>query len=153
MVFDDAGAVTNGFGMYSNSGTRMPTISGLLGNDAENRLHRVMGTLDGTNARFYCNGRLAETVANTTIPTADTDRQTELGAHWSTASNSSTRTAMLLAMAWDRVLTIAEYRQLYNNPWSLFFIDRPIFVSSVVGGGGGSSIAPILNYYRMLRSQ
>jgi hypothetical protein len=131
--FDDSDLATNGFYFNTDNNNRSSSNFDALGADSELYRHRAMITCDGTTANFYAKGALDRSVADAGIPTAGTDRGTEmlLGGG-----------AIALFLAYNRILTLVEYQALYMNPWQVFESParriRP-YVAAGGGGGGGNT--------------
>lgn len=126
--FDDAEQCLNGFYLFGDNGNRSPSNYEALGADSELYRHRAMITGDGTNANFYAKGGLDRTVAETFTPTAGTNRQTTI--------LTSGAGALSLFLAYSRVLSLSEYKTLYEDPWVVFRSPGVRLWSAVVGGGG-----------------
>jgi hypothetical protein len=118
--FDYGSSQVAGFGILGDNGFVGPSIWNSCGASnaaARAGLQRVMATVDGTNARFYAQNKLWETVASAFTPSASTSRRTGVFTNWSLGSAEAEYS---VGFAWDRVLTLSEYQQLYRDPWQLF---------------------------------
>ena len=88
-------------------------------------------TWDGANIKFFANKKLAKTVANTTVPTADANRVTRL-AERNFTSSSVINCATNLVCVWNRALSEQEVISLLKNPWQIFEPETiPLFFSTV----------------------
>lgn len=108
LSLDDVNTVVDTF--YSNTfatGNRHATTC--LGTNSHLVAHRIMFTADGANFRYYAGGALVRTIALTDLPALHVNRRTYLG----TAGLS-------VGAAWNRVLTLADYQRLYDNPSQLY---------------------------------
>jgi hypothetical protein len=137
--FDDVSAINNGFQYYANNGDRANSTFTALGANSEQFTHRAMITADGTNARFYAKRGLNNTSATAVLPTANTARRTTMCGFQGSEKSGS----ISLGLAWNRVLSLAEYQMLYDNPWQLFLVpSRPLFAPSS-GGVQSLTVTPI----------
>lgn len=128
--FDDVSSVLNGMRMYvDNNSAASESSFDILGADSELYAHRVLVTGDGTNHRYYVKGFLATTAATASLPSAHAGRRTcMLGRDTTTGHTSAS-----VVFAWNRVLSLEEYRLLYQNPWQLFKpTKRAIWIPSTV---------------------
>ena len=108
LFLDDVNTVVDTF--YSNTfatGNRHATTC--LGTNSHLVAHRIMFTADGANFRYYAGGALVRTIALTDLPALHVNRRTLIG-----TSGLST------GAAWNRVLTLADYQRLYDNPSQLY---------------------------------
>ena len=128
MSLDDINLVTNGFYYYANNGDRGASNWDVLGANSEQYSHRIAITNDGINTRFYAKGKLDRTVAETTLPNANSGRRMSIAG--SIGSQGTQSTALVLI--WDRVIGVREYQRLYNNPAIVFEPDDlPLFWTTV----------------------
>lgn len=116
LSFDDVALINNGFFYWRNNGNGTTSNSGALGTNSEQFTHRVLLTNDGTNSVFYAKGALNRTVANAALPTANTNRRTTVVGSNNTQGSGS----IDVVLAWNRVLSLTEYLQIYFNPWQVF---------------------------------
>lgn len=127
IVLDDINSVTNGFYYYANNGARTNSGSGVLGTDSENFAHRIALTVDGTNARYYAKNALARTVAETVLPNANAGRRTTMLG----SSGSQGLASCGILLVWSRVISLLEYKRLYDNPYIVFSSRIPTLLSSL----------------------
>jgi hypothetical protein len=80
-----------------------------LGANSEQFGARVMFTADGSNFKFYTANALNKTAAYADLPVASSLRQTSI----------CSACSMSIGAAWNRVLSLAEYNSLYDNPSQL----------------------------------
>lgn len=131
--FDDVSVVTNGFIYYAENGNATNSGFDVLGTNSEQFAHRIMITADGTNSRFYAKRALVNTSATATVPIANANRRTQmLGLDVATGQGVGSTS---LALAWNRVLSLAEYQMLHDNPWQLFtFVSSTKFAPPTASG-------------------
>jgi hypothetical protein len=113
---DDVSLINNGFIYWANNGNRTSSTSGALGTNSEQFSHRIAFTNDGTNTRLYAKGLLNNTAATAVLPTANANRRTSMLG----SNNTQGAGSLSIALAWNRVLSLAEYQALYDNPWQIF---------------------------------
>lgn len=140
--FDDAIILTNSVFGYTANNTFSGSASDSLGLNSELYNHRAMVTLDGTNARGYVKNALNKTTANVNLPVAVSDRQTTWNVQVAGSGGLFT-----LALAWNRVLSLLEYQQLFANPWQVFAAPRRRLLGAAAGvaavfmpAAGGSAL-------------
>lgn len=145
----------NGFYMDTNGGyayTAAPSFSAgdvlLLG------FSKSAGGGGGA-AQFWLNGSAITT--NSLSFTSDTGTPAAAAPLWlgddvEASSGRRLDGAIVFHAQWNRILSADEHRRLALNPWQMFRAAvRRAYLTNVVSGGGGSSIAVISNYHRMLR--
>lgn len=146
LAFDDISSQTNGVQLFVDLSTANPSNWDSLGTASSVRTHRLLLTADGAAAKVYTRGYLWETVTPfTATVTADAGRQTQVFANWAHTSTQGDRARFAVVLAWNRVLTLGEYQELYRNPWQLFKSgNRKILVSLAAAPGGVLVRAPSL---------
>lgn len=138
---DDTSYATNCFAYLANNAV-VTTNSNFdsLGTGVEAFTKRVMVTVDGTNNRFYCQRGLDRTVANTIFPVADSTRRTTVVGD----PNAQSAGSLAFGYGWNRVLSLAEFQSLYDNPAQIWEDDIErifqTFVTPPVGGGAVSTV-------------
>jgi len=84
---------------------------------ANNKLHFFGCGYDGTNVFSYYQGLFRNSGASALkINSSGVARQTQFGAMYSTGPSAS---ACALGIAFNRILSLQEYQQLWTNPWAL----------------------------------
>jgi hypothetical protein len=148
IVLDDINVTANSIQYYANNSVRA-TSNSCLGSNSENFTHRMAFTADGTNCRFYAKGLLQSTVATTVLPSAHVNRRTTICGRDLTQNGGS----VALVLAWNRVLSLAEYQALYENPWQIFQpINRRIFLDVTAAPGGGFQSAWAMNSNQLIQA-
>ena len=121
--FDDTLQVFNGFSIEVNFENLAFSDTDALGANSFQNTHRCAITCDGTNARFYASGNLNKTQALANLPTANGSRRTVMFGD-TVENNVGDQAQFAVTLAWNRVLSLDEYRSLYlTGPWQLF---RPL---------------------------
>jgi hypothetical protein len=135
--FDDVAVVTNGFLVGANNATQADSGFDVLGLNSELYAHRILLTVDGTNWRTYAKNALTKTTANATVPTAHANRFTRVHGKYDA---TGARTGLSLALVYNVVLSLEQYRALYDNPWQLFApLPRRIWAPAA---GGAAAFKP-----------
>lgn len=133
--FDDQQQTTNGLRYWANLSNICSSTFESIGLNSELYRHRVMLTADGTNVRFYTKRKLNNIVANATLPLAGSNRTTYIaGRH----DIYGTTTASIV-MVFSRVLSLAEYQRLYDNPWQVLPTAGRALVAKAASSTGFSS--------------
>jgi hypothetical protein len=135
---DDTSVINDGFLNWLNNGRRTNSNSGALGTNSEQFRHRLMVTGDGTTAKYFAKGKLDKSVADATLPNANTSRQTFL--------SYGTGGAASLILAWNRVVSLEEFQQLYFNPWQVFQSPSRYLIKAPAAGGGGAQSITLNGY-------
>lgn len=109
-----------------------------LGNGSSNVLTANPGNLlhtfgvgwDGTNYYWYSAGAgfQRQSNAGTLSPVLQSNRKTAVGRGGQGMALGGLNAFMALGLAWNRVLSAAEYFQLWLNPWALFQAPRNVWV-------------------------
>jgi hypothetical protein len=133
--FDRSINITNGFTWGNWAGAVTPNNWEALGANSQRYLHRVMMSHDGSNVRFYSKGTLWETKANSTPIGVHASKRTMIHADFRhvNSATAGTGSGTVLALAWNRVLSLAEYQSLYDNPWQVFENSSPLLTRTPSG--------------------
>lgn len=135
-LLDDIAATTDGIVYYANNSTRT-SVSG-LGANSEQFAHRAALTVDGTNSRFYAKRNLVAALPTTVLPTADSTRRTTVIG----IDNTQNLGSASLLLAWNRIISLAEYRALFDNPWQILLPVRRIWGASPVAASPAPTFSP-----------
>lgn len=102
-----------------------------------NKLHTFGLGWDGTNYHWYSAGIgfVKQSNAGTLSPVAQSNRKTAVGRGGQSMALGGLSAFMALGLAWNRVLSLAEYIQLWQNPWAVFKTPQVIWVPVTSGGG------------------
>lgn len=132
--FDDTNAGVNHFRVEVNNSAEGTGCSGALGTNSEQFTHRVMLTLDGTNVRYYAKRVLKATNAYASLPTASTSRRTYMLSNFGASATQASSAGLVLA--WNRVLGLTEYGELFDNPNQVFMMQRNLWAAVVAAAAG-----------------
>jgi hypothetical protein len=119
--------VSKGIQYWNGGSTHAVSAAGAFVD--EFRMVRIAITHDGATLKFFSGGMLHSSVANTTLPAANTNRKTYImGSYFGANSFGSTS----IAAAWNRPLSDSEIRAVSANPWQLFAPMRRFMPSAAV---------------------
>lgn len=108
-------------------------------NWAVNKWNFIAATADGTNARVYVNGVLANTTASALLPTSTSDN---LSLGREVANGFSLVGLMGLSKIWARDLKAGEISRLYAEPYAgILAPERRLWNGAAAGGGGASVLS------------
>lgn len=145
----DGGYVLNGIAAsLSNTGTGgiWGSSFDLLGTAMHNYSHRFAFGWDGTNVHWFGSGR-KESGANTNTAGSYSGRYTRIGGYFSGSSGKVCNVAVVYGF--DRVLTPAEYQELWRNPLAL--LTRPARRIYFTAGGGATTRTGTLSLEAAIR--
>jgi hypothetical protein len=123
-------------GTYTTNG-----VNNELTSSPTSKLHFFGGGWNGSNQFGYFQGVSRNNTATGTTPGTHTNRATVFGGRYSGAATFNTSVA--LGMAFNRILTLDEYRLLYNNPWGLVAQQAAKVWVAVASGSNNSITAPL----------
>lgn len=95
-----------------------------------NKLHCFGMGWDGTNYYWYSAGLgvQRQSGAGTLSPVLQANRKTAVGRGGQSMMMGGLSSFMGLGLAWNRVLTAAEYWQLWQNPWAVFQAQKDVWI-------------------------
>jgi len=123
IAVDDGSNQQEGFAVRGNNSEVTGDNWAALGPSGTGHFHahRFMGTGDGTNIVRYAQGSVWESRASTFLPNANSARRVTVHGNWATDPTAAGgRCDISVSFAWNRVLGLGDYLQLYKNPWQLF---------------------------------
>lgn len=144
LLIDDGNQISTegpiGF-IVGSSGTNNNAAFGPTGNvftsAAEDVGHAFGMGWDGSSHFIYYNSTSLSTTAGTSTPNANSNRRTRVNTYKTVVPSSSTG-GNAICCAWERNLSLQEYRAWAANPWDMLEpandIDEFVFPAAAAGG-------------------
>lgn len=139
---DDITTTSDSATMYVNNSDRTRPLGGFSNPFPPNKLHRVAVGLTGAQHLWFGNGAFMSAETSTSTPNLHNNRRTRIGSQfWGGSSNVCASWASF-GLAWNRVLSDAEFLSLLENPWQV--LEDEDEITFFVSGASSPPTAPTI---------